>query len=260
MRVRAHKQRIRIVTLSTNLLSFLSKQGPIRNGSTALPQRKLCEENLAIREPYSILHRWLLAAQQQVPQCKPRVACVATVDAAGQPVTRLTNVEQINPSGITFYTALGSRQAGEISNNPHVSLHFHWPQMDRSVHISGIASPVCALQAERQFGKYPRQVQLSMHGIQLPKLILGISIYDKVVKLLIKLFGKQVEEIPAPHNWGGFQLKPTLYEFFDSSRGFQDTQCMRFRRCLTLPRGMRNRTLNADRYDWVFDRGIDHDN
>ncbi|KAM8704487.1 hypothetical protein ACLKA7_009006 [Drosophila subpalustris] len=258
MRVPVFTQRT--ITISTSLLSSHSKPALIRNGSTAVPQRQCREENLAIREPYSILQRWLLLAQQQAPQCKPRVACVATVDAAGQPVTRLTSVEQVNPAGITFYTALGSRQAGEISHNPHVSLHFHWPPLNRSVHISGVASPVCASQAQRQFGRYPRQVQLSMHGIKLPKLLLGVSIYDKILQLLAKLFGRQVAQIPAPHNWGGFLLKPTLYEFFDASRGFPNTQCMRFRRCLTLPRGMRNRTLNADPYDWVFDRGIDHDN
>lgn len=260
MRMSVFLQRLRTVTLSTSLLSPHNKPGPIRNGSTGLSQTELCEENLAIREPYSILQRWLLAAQKHAPQCKPRVACVATVDAAGQPVTRLTNVEQINPSGITFYTSLGSRQAGEITTSPHVSLHFHWPQMNRSVHIAGTASPVCGLQAQRQFSRYPRQVQLSMHGLKLPRFILGISIYDKVLQLLVKLFSTQVEQIPTPNNWGGFQLKPALYEFFDSTRGFPDTQCMRFRRCLTLPRGKRYRTLNADRYDWVFDRGIDHDN
>ncbi|KAH8311002.1 hypothetical protein KR044_003836, partial [Drosophila immigrans] len=191
-------------------------------------------ESLAIREPYSILLRWLFAAQRQASHYNPRVACVATVDATGQPVTRLTNVEQINLSGITFYTALGSRQAGEISTNPHVSMHFHWPQMERSVHVAGIASPICAFQAQHQFWKYPRHVQLRMHDIEEPQQ--DTTIFSKIKQLFSTWLSIDEEPLPPPRNWGGFQLKPTLYEFFDGSRGIPNTRCMRFRRCLTLPR------------------------
>ncbi|KAH8359165.1 hypothetical protein KR093_004870, partial [Drosophila rubida] len=191
-------------------------------------------ESMAIREPYSILQRWLFTAQHQTSHCNPRVACVATVDATGQPVTRLTNVEQINPSGITFFTTLGSRQAGEISTNPYVSLHFHWPEIERSVHIAGIASPICAFQAQHQFWKYPRHVQLRMHGIIEPKR--DTSIIGRLRRFFSSWFPIEEDPVPTPPDWGGFQLKPTLYEFFDGSRDVPSTRCMRFRRCLTLPR------------------------
>ncbi|XP_060647350.1 pyridoxine/pyridoxamine 5'-phosphate oxidase [Drosophila nasuta] len=246
------KQRLRVVALLNSLLPSRSQPQQLQPQVRALPESELdVETHQAIREPYSILQSWLFAAQHHTSHCKSRVACLATVDATGQPVTRLTNVEQINPSGITFYTALGSRQAGEISTNPHVSLHFHWPEMERSVHIAGIASRVSALQAQHQFWKYPRHVQLSMSGIQESNK--DVSVYNKIKQLFSTWFTIEEEPLPAPRNWGGFQLKPTLYEFFDSTRGIPYTRCMRFRRCLAMPRGMRNRRLNADCYDWIFE-------
>ncbi|KAH8420949.1 hypothetical protein KR222_011082 [Zaprionus bogoriensis] len=214
---------------------------------------EVLDVNVAIREPYTILQHWLSIAQHYAPECRPRTACLATVDVTGQPVMRLTNVEQINPAGITFYTAMGGRQAGEISSNPHVSLHFHWPRIERSIHVVGKASPVCALQAERQFNKYPRHMQIGLHGRYLPQrrtsswLFPG-KFFEMIGDKITQLLGKQLQPIPMPHDWGGCLLKPTLYEFTDAGR-----QCMRFRRCLTLPRGKRGKTVTADCYDWVFD-------
>jgi len=90
------------------------------------------EEQRVYEEPHVIFQNWLMAAQKEAPQVRPRLACMATVDKSGEPVTRLTSIEEVNSHGITFFTTLGSRQAGEISANPHVSLHFNWAPLMRS--------------------------------------------------------------------------------------------------------------------------------
>ena len=59
--------------------------------------------------------------------------CVATVDASGQPSQRLVLLKDVNSSGFTFYTNLGSRKASELAVNPKVSLHFPWHPLERQV-------------------------------------------------------------------------------------------------------------------------------
>ncbi|XP_017953708.1 uncharacterized protein LOC108649194 [Drosophila navojoa] len=252
----ALRQRLRGVAVARLLLSPRGRRECVmRNVAIAelAAQPDSWHNRIAIREPYLILHHWLSIAMDMEPQSKARVACLATVDEAGQPVTRMTSVEQINASGLTFYTALGSRLAGEIHANPHVSLQMYWPHLERSVHIAGTVSPVSALQAQLQFARYPREVQLSMHGIQTRKR----SLLGKIKKCLSLILSEQrLPKVPVPPNWGGFLLSPTLYEFCRTCPKTQGRHCMRFRRCLTLPRGMRRETLKADRYDWVFDSSV----
>ncbi|XP_064548147.1 pyridoxine/pyridoxamine 5'-phosphate oxidase [Drosophila montana] len=255
----ALKQRLRGVAAAMHLLAPRSrKELPMRRMTTRAaseisPELHECPNNIAIREPYAVLQNWLSVALNEASRCEPRAACLATVDMAGQPVTRMTNVEQINAAGLTFYTTLGSRLTGEITNNPHVSLQFFWPHVKRSVHIAGHVSPVCALQAQLQFARYPREVQLSMHGIPSKR-------SGRIMEYFAKLFKSDREQdVPLPRDWGGLLLSPTFYEFSQVDPEEPGRRCMRFRRCLTMPRGMRNETCNADRYDWVFDSCTDHD-
>lgn len=232
----AIRQRLRGVAAARHLLSPRSRgQCAMRNVAKDDPSPKSdgWHNKIAIREPYLILHHWLSHALEMEPQRNARVACLATVDEAGQPVTRMTSVEQINASGLTFYTALGSRLAGEILSNPHVSLQMYWPHLERSVHIAGTVSPVSALQAQLQFSRYPREMQLSMHGIPTRK----HSLLGKIKKYLSLIISDhRLPKVPVPPNWGGFLLTPTLYEFCRTCIKTPGRQCMRFRRCLTLPR------------------------
>lgn len=245
--------------------------------------KDLVYENVAIREPYAILQQWIEIGEKSLGRSKARHACLATVDSTGQPVMRLINVEQISSSGITFYTALAGRQAGNISCNPHVSLLFQWPHLERSVNVSGMVNPLCALQAQRRFNRYPHAIKLGLHGIHMPRRVankwffIGTG-FERLGDLIAKFFGKQLQTVPMPYNWGGYLLVPHLYEFINAENDNSNRQCMRFRRCHTLPRvslqvvadfikvylnfvsnlmqGKRRETVDAGCYDWVFDRSI----
>ncbi|SPP84071.1 blast:Pyridoxine/pyridoxamine 5'-phosphate oxidase [Drosophila guanche] len=248
-------------SLSSGPLLCSLRQGSLSSGlrrASTLPR----EERKTIEEPYRIFLQWLAAVQHQVPQLRPRLACMATVDKAGEPVTRLTKIDAVNSSGITFYTNLGSRQAGEISSNPHVSLHFNWAPLMRSVRISGTARQLSAEQALHQFHRYPRHVQLCLaygpQASQAPTSRISGAL-QWLAERMGSLFGQQHLDIPMPANWGGFLLTPCLYEFGMDKGGPNGRTCMRFRRCLTMPRGARDKNINGERHDWVYDSCVEHD-
>ncbi|KAH8313564.1 hypothetical protein KR067_008089 [Drosophila pandora] len=213
------------------------------------------QEERIMEEPYIIFQRWLMSAQKQAPQVRPRLACMATVDKAGEPVTRLTNIEDVSAHGITFFTTLGSRQAGELSQNPHVSLHFNWAPLMRSVRIAGTAYQLTDAQAMDQFRRYSRHMQLTItHGPRYAAKYsqANSSFYQRMVQRMSSWFGKAPEEVPMPTNWGGFLLAPSLFEFGmvgeESGR-----KRLRFRRCLNMPRGARGGTVQAETQDWIYD-------
>ncbi|XP_017081992.1 pyridoxine/pyridoxamine 5'-phosphate oxidase [Drosophila eugracilis] len=214
------------------------------------------EEHRVYEEPYVIFQNWLMAAQKEAPQVRPRLACMATVDKAGEPVTRLTSIEEVSANGITFFTTLGSRQAGEISTNPHVSLHFNWAPLMRSVRIAGSAQQLTEEQALDQFRRFPRQVQMCItHG---PRYAAAdwqsrSGFFARIVHRLNSWLGKHPEEIEMPKNWGGYILTPTLFEFGMLSGEKAGRTRVRFRRCLEMPRGARVGTVQAERQDWVYD-------
>ncbi|XP_002019562.2 uncharacterized protein LOC6594707 [Drosophila persimilis] len=248
---------------SLHLGQLLCRVRPVkRSPGLRMANTQPREEHKSVEEPYLIFQQWLAAVQQQVPQLRPRLACMATVDKAGEPMTRLTKIEAVNATGITFYTNLGSRQAGEISSNPHVSLHFNWAPLRRSVRIAGSARQVSAEQALQQFRNYPRHVQIYLaYGPQSARAATsGVSgIFHWLADRMGSLFGHQQPPIPMPANWGGFLLTPSLYEFGMDNAGAQGRTCMQFRRCLSMPRGTRGKNLKVERHDWVYDIFVDHD-
>ncbi|XP_017057205.1 pyridoxine/pyridoxamine 5'-phosphate oxidase [Drosophila ficusphila] len=214
------------------------------------------EERRVYDEPYVIFQNWLINAQKEAPQVRPRLACMATVDKAGEPVTRLTSIEEVSADGITFFTTLGSRQAGEISANPHVSLHFNWAPLMRSVRIAGSAHQLSDQEAQEQFRRYPRHIQMCItHG---PRYAAAdwqsrSGFLARIVQRLNDWLGRAPEEIPMPPNWGGFILTPSLFEFGMLSGQKAGRTRVRFRRCLEMPRGARVGNVQAERQDWVYD-------
>ncbi|XP_032593220.1 pyridoxine/pyridoxamine 5'-phosphate oxidase isoform X2 [Drosophila grimshawi] len=239
----ALRQRLRGVAFSNRSQTLPRCRPCLRRHNASEPMDD--QRQNVIREPYCILRQWLSVASHVAPASQPRCACLATVDAAGQPATRMTNVRQINAAGLTFYTTLGSRVAGKIDNNPHVSLQFHWPQLRRSVHVSGTVSDVSALRSQLQFARYPREVQLGMHGIWASeKRSLCSRIMDYLAGISVSAPAPE-EPLPLPWNWGGFLLQPSLYEFWHDNCDASSRRCMRFQRCLTLPRAISSRQCES---------------
>ncbi|KAH8247885.1 hypothetical protein KR038_011347 [Drosophila bunnanda] len=246
----------------------LSRLWPHRNQKNApltiLRENKTeaCEKQQTFDEPYVIFRSWLVAAENQAPQVRPHLACMATVDKAGEPVTRLTCIEDVTADGVTFFTTLGSRQAGEISANPHVSLHFNWAPLMRSVRISGTAHQLSDAQAIDQFRRYPRHVQMSIcHGPRHADADWRYrsGFFQRIAQRMRNWVGKPPEEVPMPANWGGYLLTPSLFEFGMLSGPKAARTRVRFRRCLELPRGARLCTVQAERTDWVYDSMEEYD-
>jgi len=210
------------------------------------------EEQRVYEEPHVIFQNWLMAAQKEAPQVRPRLACMATVDKSGEPVTRLTSIEEVNSHGITFFTTLGSRQAGEISANPHVSLHFNWaPPLRRSVRIEGVAEKISVEDSLKYFHQRPRASQIGAAASPQSQRIPSRSYLDDV-EAAIKLELGPDGEVPLP-NWGGYLVRPDLIEFWQGQTDRLHDR-IRFRRGGGVESEVDSKLVHKGEDGWVYER------
>lgn len=171
---------------------------------------KLDADNLAA-DPIMQFEQWLKdAIAAELPD--PTAMCVATVDASGQPSQRLVLLKDVNSSGFTFYTNLGSRKASELAVNPKVSLHFPWHPLERQVIVYGTAERVPSSQVVKYFLSRPKESQLAAWASEQSR---PISTRHALMQKFAEIKHKFAHgEVPLPSFWGGFLVKPSKIEFW----------------------------------------------
>lgn len=171
---------------------------------------KLDADNLAA-DPIVQFEQWLKdAIAAELPD--PTAMCVATVDASGQPSQRLVLLKDVNSSGFTFYTNLGSRKASELAVNPKVSLHFPWHPLERQVIVYGTAERVPSSQVVKYFLSRPKESQLATWASEQSR---PISTRHALMQKFAEIKHKfEHGEVPLPSFWGGFLVKPSKIEFW----------------------------------------------
>lgn len=111
-------------------------------------------------DPIVQFNKWL----EQAVEAKltdPTAMTVATVDENGMPFQRIVLLKNVDENGFVFYTNLGSRKAQQIEHNNKVSLHFPWHNLERQVHITGVAEKLTAMENMKYFTSRPKESQLA---------------------------------------------------------------------------------------------------
>ena len=104
--------------------------------------------------PLLLFNRWLQEAIDAKVN-EPTAVVVGTVSPEGQPSTRTVLLKDLHNGKFIFYTNYESRKGRHLANNPHVSLSFIWHQLERQVHIEGIAAKVPAHESDEYFKNRP---------------------------------------------------------------------------------------------------------
>ena len=145
----------------------------------------------------------------------PTAMTVATVGKDYQPAQRIVLLKQFNDEGFTFYTNYGSRKAAAIEHNPHVSLHFPWHEMDRQVHMRGVASKIPKAESLKYFLSRPFESQLSAWSSRQSERINSRQFLLMQFDAMKKKFS--AGEVPLPDFWGGIRVVPERFEFWQGS-------------------------------------------
>lgn len=142
----------------------------------------------------------------------PTAMTVATVAANGQPSQRIVLLKHFDAKGFVFYTNFGSRKADELAQNPRISLHFPWHNIDRQVKVCGEASKISSAEALKYFVSRPKGSQLAALASEQSRVLSSRTILLNQYESLKKKFGDG--EIPLPDFWGGYRVVPSEIEFW----------------------------------------------
>jgi pyridoxamine 5'-phosphate oxidase len=119
-------------------------------------------------------------------------------------------------SGFVFYTNLESRKGGELAENPHVALLFHWKSLRRQVRIEGPAMPVGDEEADEYFASRPRGSRIGAWASDQSRPMEGMFVLERRVAEFTAKFG--IGAIRRPPHWSGYRIAPERIEFWREGR------------------------------------------
>lgn len=178
-------------------------------------QEELLEEN--VREnPIDQFTAWFdQALLSEVTE--PNAMSLATATKAGRPSVRIVLLKGFDSNGFRFFSNYKSRKGRELEENPHASLCFFWPELERQVRLEGVVSTVSRKESEEYFSKRPRLSQLGAWASNQSEEVASRKELEERFHVLEEEFSD--ESIPAPEFWGGYVLKPSSIEFWQGRRG-----------------------------------------
>lgn len=174
------------------------------------PQLDLPEFDEPPGDPLSLAAQWVRrAADEGLPD--PWAATLATVDANGQPSTRVLTIKALTRVGALFGTASSSRKGTELARNPRAALTFFWPQRIQQLHLYGVVSAADPEVSDRLWATRPAAARAATTASkQSARLQDEALLHERATHL-----GRG--DLARPDDWQAYLLTPTEVEFWCGS-------------------------------------------
>ena len=144
---------------------------------------------------------------------EPNAFVLSTISEQNIPLSRVVLLKEITKGGIIFYTNYESEKAKNIDYNPNVSANFLWKEIERQVRITGKAVKVSREKSQTYFQSRPRGSQIGAWTSPQSEVIKSHLILEEKKKEIEEKF-KDLEALPIPENWGGYEVKIDTIEFW----------------------------------------------
>lgn len=173
-------------------------------------QKSLDQSDVA-KNPIEQLSNWIEEAiNAQI--LDPYAMMVSTVNADGEPHSRIVYLREIIENGLVFYTNYNSQKGHDLEANPKVSINFFWVEVERQVRIEGEVTKHAPEASDAYFSQRPRESQLGAWASDQSSEIETRADLEQRLHDMEKRF--EGEEVPRPPHWGGYVVKPTYFEFW----------------------------------------------
>ncbi len=165
-------------------------------------------------DPVVQLTAWLEAAAAAGTR-EPNAMTLATADAAAVPSARVVLLRGLDDGGLVWYTNRGSLKGRDLAANPRAALVFHWESLQRQVRVSGDVTVVSREEAETYFADRPRGSQLSAWASPQGRVLTDRAELGAATQQIDQTYP---DAVPIPPFWGGYRLRPAMYEFWQGRR------------------------------------------
>ena len=165
----------------------------------------------ASQEPILRTHDWIQEAKDKEAGL-PHALNLSSVSLEGQPSSRMVLLKRLSDEGLVFFTDYDGKKGQEIVNNNKAALNFWWAKTNKQIRIEGICKKVSNKESDDYFHSRPRGSQISaLASKQSETLESYEGLLEKAKQIESDNEGK---DIKRPNRWGGFVLKPNLFEFW----------------------------------------------
>ncbi|PNP52237.1 hypothetical protein THARTR1_07446 [Trichoderma harzianum] len=207
---------------------------------------QLHRHDLDPSSPIPQFHAWFSLAQRTPSISQPEACTLSTAHLpSGRVSSRIVYLKELDPHGFVMYTNLGtSRKAHDLQTNPHASLVFYWPPLQRQVRVEGVTETNSREESQTYFDTRVRGSRIGawasrQSAVLKPQpsakqpapeagaeaLVNGTDAanpeYEDDGRAQLEGWVKEVEErfkgqdkIPVPDFWGGLRLVPQRVEFW----------------------------------------------
>lgn len=167
------------------------------------------------KNPFDIFSKWYADAEALLADYEEANAvALSTSDKEGNVSSRMVLMKFFSEKGFVFFTNYLSKKGENLSENPHCSMLFFWPVLQRQIRIEGIVEKVEETFSDQYFNQRPLESRISAvvsHQSQ--------EIEDKLaLESKLKSFPDK-NNIKRPEYWGGYLIKPHLFEFWQGRPG-----------------------------------------
>jgi pyridoxamine 5'-phosphate oxidase len=174
-------------------------------------------------DPITQFEAWFETAKQGGVH-EPNGMVLATVDADGQPSSRVVLLKIVDQRGLAFFTNLESRKGRALAANPKAAATFWWGPLERQVRFEGVIEPVAAAEADTYFQSRPEGSRIGAWASPQSRVIENRTALEALEQAATARFAGGT--IPRPPHWGGYRLVPHAAEFW---QGRQNRLHDRFR-------------------------------
>ena len=165
----------------------------------------------ASQEPILKTHAWIQEAKDKGAGL-PHALNLSSVSPEGQPSSRMVLLKRLSDEGLVFFTDYDGKKGKEIIDNNKAAMNFWWAKTNKQIRIEGICKKVSNKESDDYFHSRPRGSQISaLASKQSETLESYEGLLEKAKQIESDNEGK---DIKRPDRWGGFVLKPNLFEFW----------------------------------------------
>ena len=143
---------------------------------------------------------------------EPNAFVLSTIDEGGWPQSRYLLLRAADERGFTCFTNYDSAKSRELAAAGRASMLFTWLQLHRQVRVTVTAEHVPDAESDEYFASRPRGSQIGAWSSPQSQPIADRDWLEQRVQQMTTTFGEA--EVPRPAFWGGWLLRPTMFEFW----------------------------------------------
>lgn len=172
--------------------------------------RSLNENEVHADPVVQFKHWWDEAVRSEITEVNAMT--LATVTPEGRPSARIVLLKGFDENGFVFFTNYQSRKGKELEENPHGAIVFFWKELERQVRIEGGIEKVSEQESDEYYHSRPTGSQIGAWASPQSDVIASRSVIENNYSALEQKFS--TGEIPRPGHWGGYVLRPSMFEFW----------------------------------------------